>query len=147
MTHLLDTDICIALMRGRPEAPRRRFAEIGASVATSAVALFELNVGVEKSERPDFEHMRIGLLLSKLPVLPFESDDGRAAAKVLAEAGERALDRVEVSLVVKADVRGVGADRLQGNALDHKAGRRVQGSPPGQRSPELRCPAWTSTWT
>ncbi|HMR33584.1 MAG TPA: type II toxin-antitoxin system VapC family toxin [Geminicoccaceae bacterium] len=85
MSHLLDTDICIALMRGRPEAPRRRFAEIGAAAATSAIVLFELGVGVEKSDRPDFEHKRIGLLFSKLPVLPFEPDDGRAAAKVLAE--------------------------------------------------------------
>lgn len=85
MTHLLDTDICIALMRGRPRGARRRFAEVGTTAATSVIALFELNVGIEKSDRPDFEHMRIGLLLSKLPVLPFEPDDGRAAAKVLAE--------------------------------------------------------------
>lgn len=72
-------------MRGRPQSARRRFAEVGTAAATSAIALFELNVGIEKSDRPDFEHMRIGLLLSKLPVLPFEPDDGRAAAKVLAE--------------------------------------------------------------
>ena len=37
--------------------------------------------------------MRIELLLSKLPVLPFEPSDGRAAAKVLAEL-ERTGQRI-----------------------------------------------------
>ncbi|MDQ6876170.1 MAG: PIN domain-containing protein [Candidatus Dormibacteraeota bacterium] len=54
MTYLLDTNACIALINGRPETVRQRFARVSAGddvIATSSVVLFELWYGVAKSQR------------------------------------------------------------------------------------------------
>src|SRR5260370_5325319 len=88
LTYLLDTNACIALINGRPEAVRRRFARISAGgdvVATSSVVLFQLWYGVAKSQHPKANAERIATFLSgPLEVLDFTPEDAEHARRVRA---------------------------------------------------------------
>ena len=89
MTYLLDTNVCIALINGRPTEVRRRFEETtasGESVATSSVVVFELWYGVCKSRRPESNVERLNVFLSgPIDVLEFDSQDARESGRVRAE--------------------------------------------------------------
>ena len=88
MTYLLDTNACIALINGRPEAVRRRFARVSAGddvVATSSVVLFELWYGVAKSERRKANAERLATFLSgPLEILDFTAEDAEHSGRVRA---------------------------------------------------------------
>ena len=88
MTYLLDTNACIALINGRPEAVRRRFARVSASddvIATSSVVLFELWYGVAKSQRLKANTERIATFLSgPLGVMDFTAEDAEHSGRVRA---------------------------------------------------------------
>ena len=88
MTFLLDTNACIALINGRPEAVRRRFSRVSAGddvIATSAVVLFELWYGVAKSQHLKANAERIATFLSgPLEVMDFTAEDAEHSGRVRA---------------------------------------------------------------
>lgn len=88
MTYLLDTNACIALINGRPEAVRRRFerhCSDGVAIATSSLAVFELWCGVGKSQRREANARRLTTFLGgPVDVLEFDDDDARTAGDVRA---------------------------------------------------------------
>ncbi|GAC1642562.1 MAG: type II toxin-antitoxin system VapC family toxin [Candidatus Dormibacteraceae bacterium] len=136
MTYLLDTNACIALINGRPEAVRRRFARVSAGddvVATSSVVLFELWYGVAKSQRPKANAERIATFLSgPLEVLDFTPDDAEHAGRVRA-----ALEGLG---------KPIGAYDLliAGQALRHKATLVTANSSEFARVRGLRLQDWTT---
>ncbi|NQV81832.1 MAG: type II toxin-antitoxin system VapC family toxin [Alphaproteobacteria bacterium] len=82
MTYLLDTDVCIAVINGRPPAVGEHMARIvgdGATIFVSAVSLFELSFGVAKSASAEKNAERLEVFLAACEVLPFDSDDARVA--------------------------------------------------------------------
>jgi tRNA(fMet)-specific endonuclease VapC len=92
LTYLLDTNACIALINGRPEAVRRRFARVSAGddvIATSSVVLFELWYGIAKSQHTKANAERIATFLSgPLEVMDFTSEDAEHAGRIRANLEE-----------------------------------------------------------
>lgn len=85
MTYLLDTDVCVNILRGRDEALRERLAEIPAGeVALCSMVLAELLVGAVKSARREANVAAIEVFAGEFVCLPFDA----TAARVY--AGERA---------------------------------------------------------
>jgi tRNA(fMet)-specific endonuclease VapC len=86
VTHLLDTDTCIHLLRGR-EATVARAAEHGpADLAISAITRYELLYGVERCP-PAWrkkEGQKVRVLLDALQVLAFTAETAAIAATVRA---------------------------------------------------------------
>lgn len=89
MIFLLDTNVCIALIEGRPPSVRTRLAKAladGHEVVVSAVAAFELWYGVGKSARPDVNARRVETFFAgPIALLPFDDEDARYAGAVRAE--------------------------------------------------------------
>lgn len=92
MTVLLDTNACIAVINGKPQARaqlrqvhrRREIAFV------SAISLFELWFGIAKSRRATENAQRLEAFLSLVQPLAFDEDDARAAGELrstLARAG------------------------------------------------------------
>lgn len=75
--YLLDTNMCIYLMKHQPEAVARRFAQcyVG-DVVMSAITFAELQYGVAVSADPARERDNLASLIEDIPVMPF---DGAAA--------------------------------------------------------------------
>ncbi len=80
MTHLLDTNVCIALMRGSEQVRRRLTAHAPTDIGVSTVTLYELFTGVERCRAPDHERGKIAVLVEPLHLLPFDADAAAHAA-------------------------------------------------------------------
>ena len=74
MTHLLDTCICIHVIRGKAAGMRARFDmfQVG-DLAVSSITEAELRFGADKSAEPARNHRQLDQFLLTLPVLPFDS--------------------------------------------------------------------------
>ena len=86
LTHLLDTDTCSFLLRGRAPRAVERLAALGpARVAVSVVTAIELRTGAESSSAPKKYHRLIDTFLAELAVVPLVASDVNEIAKVRAE--------------------------------------------------------------
>jgi tRNA(fMet)-specific endonuclease VapC len=77
LRYMLDTNICIYVIKNRPTGLRERFNSLADQLCISAVTLGELIYGAEKSARPAANLAAIDQLAARLEVLPFAE---RAAA-------------------------------------------------------------------
>lgn len=78
ITRLLDTCMCIFLIRAKDPAIRERCSRFGVGeLAISSVTESELRHGAEKSMDPAKNHRQLDLFLLSLPVLPYGGDCAR----------------------------------------------------------------------
>jgi tRNA(fMet)-specific endonuclease VapC len=88
VSHLLDTNVCIALINGKPASVLTRFLEAitaGAKIFVPSIVIFELWYGVSKSSRVEANRQLLQAFLAG-PVIPlsFEDADGQVAGAVRA---------------------------------------------------------------
>jgi len=108
MRYMLDTNICIYLMKNDPPAVRARFETLAyGSVVMSVVTLAELKCGV--SERGT-DRSRVGKIVDRLvdfvPSLPFDDDAADQYAALYRAVRDRrrdALDRLIAAHSLAAD--------------------------------------------
>ena len=82
MTHLLDTQACVSILRGYPTAQARMASHLPSDLGVSMVSVFELFSGVEACRSPARERARVELFLSPLVLIPFDLEAARLAATV-----------------------------------------------------------------
>ena len=79
MKYMLDTNICIYIIRKKPEQVIRRLQELSLSdVCVSSITLSELEYGVEKSERRDRNKIALANFIAPIDVINY---DDHAAAR------------------------------------------------------------------
>ena len=113
MTYLLDTNTCIALLKGHPATVRRRFetaSDAGTLVAISSVVTFELWYGVGRSSRVQANAEGLARFLAgPFELVDFDEEDARHAG------GVRAALRAAGTPIGPYDVL------IAGQALRHRA--------------------------
>ncbi len=73
MTHLLDTDICIYIIRSKPARVLARFQGMEPGrLGISAVTASELQFGVEKSSDPDRNRSALAQFLLPLEIPSYD---------------------------------------------------------------------------
>jgi tRNA(fMet)-specific endonuclease VapC len=82
---LLDTNICIAVMRGNEKAVSRLAAMSPGDCGISTIAVFELFVGVGKCANPPLERAKVTRFLSAMSVLSFDESAAIRAGELRAE--------------------------------------------------------------
>ena len=95
--YMLDTNICIYLMKHQPPEVAERFAQcfVG-EVVISAITLAELEYGVACSgSSKDRNHAALGGLLDDIVVAPFEARAARAYGPLRANHRERNKDALD----------------------------------------------------
>ena len=127
--YMLDTNICIYLMKHQPPEVRERFAQcfVG-DVIISAVTLAELEFGIEGSSIAAKESNRSALesLLDDIKVAPFDAQAAKAYGPIRAAYKDRnrdALDKLIASHAV-----ALGVTLVTNNEADfvNYAGLRVE---------------------
>ena len=107
---MLDTNICIYLMKHQPPQVRTRFAEcfVG-DVVMSAITLAELEFGVACSAADAQAHNQALLdsLLEDIPVAPFETDAARSYGPLRAANRQRHKDALDKLIAAHALALGV----------------------------------------
>jgi tRNA(fMet)-specific endonuclease VapC len=77
--YMLDTNMCIYLMKNQPEEVARRFAQcyVG-DVVMSSITYAELEYGVAASQNPEKERINLASLVEDILVIPFDAAAGVA---------------------------------------------------------------------
>jgi tRNA(fMet)-specific endonuclease VapC len=81
---LLDTDTVVALLRGLENVARQARAHPVRSLAISAVTLYELRVGVEKSRDREKYRRALNDAMAPFVLVPFEDSAALEAAQIRA---------------------------------------------------------------
>ena len=130
LRYMLDTNLCIRVLRDRPAGLRTRFNAEADGLCTSTVVLFELLHGAEKSAQPVENRREVERFASRLEVLAFDAAAAAHAAEI-----RRALERQgqgigAYDLMIAGHSRSRGLVVVTGNLREFS---RVAG---------LRCEDW-----
>jgi tRNA(fMet)-specific endonuclease VapC len=82
MTFLLDTNVCIAAMRGNPRVVQELAVRRPEDCAVSMVTVFELFAGVCRCNDPEGEGRKVSTFLEPFHLLPFDWDSALKTAEV-----------------------------------------------------------------
>jgi tRNA(fMet)-specific endonuclease VapC len=85
LTYMLDTNICIYVMKKYPQELRERFNTLAEQLCISSVTLSELRYGAEKSTRRVENLTAIEHFVTRLEVLPFGDKAAAHYGQVRAE--------------------------------------------------------------
>ena len=82
MTHLLDPDTCVGILRQRPGMVARLNQLSPSDCGLSQVTVYELLCGVEKAQDPARELQKVEHFLSVIVELPFDRAAAETASRV-----------------------------------------------------------------
>ena len=86
MRYMLDTNICIYVIKHKPEKVFRKLEKIDPrDVCISAVTYSELVYGVEKSSEAERNRVALSILLSNIEIASFDVEAANAYGKVRAD--------------------------------------------------------------
>jgi tRNA(fMet)-specific endonuclease VapC len=88
---LLDTNTLIYFFKGQGNVAERLFAVPPGDVAISSVSLYEIEVGIAKSEQPTKRRRQFDTFLAVVSLLPFDRSAARVAATVRVDLEKRGL--------------------------------------------------------
>ncbi len=130
LRYLLDTNLCIRLLRDRPQGLRARFNAEADALCTSAVVLAELLHGAAKSARPVENRREVERFVARLDVLAFDATAASHAGEIRAALERRGETIGAYDVLIAGHARSLGLVVVTGNLGEF---RRVEG---------LRCEDW-----
>jgi|SRR5437879_5227651 len=130
LRYLLDTNLCIRVLRDRPASLRDRFNAEADSLCISTIVLTELLHGAAKSARPEQNRREVEGFAGRVDVLPFDVDAAAHAADIRADLERRGQAIGGYDLLIAGQARSRGLIVVTGNLGEFA---RVDG---------LRCEDW-----
>lgn len=100
---MLDTNMCIYLMKNQPEQVARRFAQcyVG-DVVMSAITFAELEYGVAVSKNGTRERHNLAALVEDIPIAPFDAAAATAYGPIRDATRERKKDQLDKLIAAHA---------------------------------------------
>ena len=93
---MLDTNICIYLMKNQPVSVAKRFAECSVGdVVISSITYAELQYGVAVSVNPAREQKNLAALIQDIPVMPFDNLASESYGPIRAATRNRKQDHLD----------------------------------------------------
>ena len=91
LRYLLDTNLCIRVLRDRPASLRERFNTVADGLCISTIVLTELLHGAGKSAQPEANRREVDRFAARLDVLPFDEDAAAHGSVTLQVSRRREL--------------------------------------------------------
>ena len=88
---MLDTNICIYVIKNKPAGIRERFERQAEELCISTITLGELLFGAEKSARPDQNRVGVEEFVGRLEIRPFTASAAAHYGQIRADLGRRGL--------------------------------------------------------
>jgi tRNA(fMet)-specific endonuclease VapC len=130
LRYLLDTNLCIRVLRDRPRAVRDRFNLEADGLCISTIVLSELLHGAAKSDRPEHNRREVERFAARLDVLAFDEAAAAHAADIRATLERQGLPIGGYDLLIAGHARSRGLTVITGNLAEFG---RIDG---------LRCEDW-----
>jgi tRNA(fMet)-specific endonuclease VapC len=127
---MLDTNVCIQVIRDKPAGSRERFLAEATKLAISSIVLHELHVGVLRSYAPDRHRAELEAFLPGVAILDFDDQAAIHSAEIKAELLNRGNVIGPNDLLIAGHARSLGLKLITGNLREFS---RVDG---------LRCEDW-----
>jgi len=101
--YMLDTNMCIYLLKHQPESVATKFAQcrIG-DVVMSAITFAELDYGVAACANPEREANVLAALTRRIKVVPFDETSAKAYGAVRLATRERKSDHLDKLIAAHA---------------------------------------------
>ncbi len=115
LRHMLDTSICIRVLRDRPAGARARFNAEASGLCVSVVTLGELFHGAARSARPLEVRREVESFAARLEVLPFDADAAWHFADIRADLERRGRVIGPYDLMIAGHARSRGLIVVTGN--------------------------------
>jgi tRNA(fMet)-specific endonuclease VapC len=127
MRFMLDTNICIHVVTGKPAASRR-FAVHAGSIATSAIVLSELRYGVAKSARPAANRAALEAFLALVQVIEYGAEAARDFGDLKQHLYALGTPIGPFDMLIAAHARSLGMTLVTNNRgeFDRVPGLRVE---------------------
>ncbi len=127
---MLDSNLCIRVLRDRPAYIRHLFENTASSLAISTIVLHELHYGAERSERSEYQRQKVANFADNLTVLNFDAPAAQHAAQIKAILANQGNLIGPNDLLIAGHARSLGLKLITGNLIEFQ---RVDG---------LRCEDW-----
>ncbi len=115
LRYMLDTNLCIRVLRDRPQALRERFNAEATGLCVSSIIVYELLVGAEKSAKPVEVRQEVERFLARLAVLQFDESAAAHAAEIRARLERRGSPIGPYDTLVAGHARSRGLIVITGN--------------------------------
>jgi tRNA(fMet)-specific endonuclease VapC len=115
LRYMLDTNLCIRVLRDRPTGLRERFNREAQALCISTIVLTELLHGAEKSNRPSENRREVERMAARLEVLPFDDAAADHAANIRARLERQGRPIGGYDLLIAGHARSRGLVLVTGN--------------------------------
>lgn len=115
LRYMLDTSLCIRVLRDRPPAARERFNLNADALSISTIVLTELLHGAARSARPEHHRGEVERFAARLDVLPFDAFAANHAADIRANLERRGLMIGGYDVLIAGHARSRGLIVVTGN--------------------------------
>jgi tRNA(fMet)-specific endonuclease VapC len=109
LRYMLDTNLCIRVLRDRSQSVRERFSLEADGLCISSIVLTELLHGAAKSARPEHNRLEVDRFAARLEILPFDAGAADHAADIRAalERKGQVIGAYDVLIAGHARSRGL----------------------------------------
>lgn len=119
LSHLLDTNTCIYLIRQRPAQALRRFEEFEVGeIGVSVITVSELRHGIEKSARPEQNAQALDQFLLPLEVMDFSAEAIKEYGRIRAALESRGTPIGPLDTLIAAHSVSLGATLVTNNTSE-----------------------------
>ena len=115
LRYMLDTNLCIRVLRDRPQGVRTRFNANAEALCLSDVVLYELLYGAERSNDPPRIRREVEHFAGRLTVLPFDSEAAAHTAEIRGDLERRGNVIGPYDLMIAGHARSRGLIVVTGN--------------------------------
>jgi tRNA(fMet)-specific endonuclease VapC len=127
MRYMLDTNICIYLIKKNPEKVLRHFREhaIG-EIGISSITLAELHLGVEKSLHIEKNREALGGIYHATGHRPFDAEASSAYGMLRSSLEQAGTPIGAMDLLIAAHAMSLGATLVTNNVREFKRIRKLK---------------------
>lgn len=121
MKYLLDTNICVYLIKKKPENVLEKLhSKMGDGFAISAITLAELMHGVEASAHQEKNTLALNQFLSIVDILPFDDEAAAEYGKICATLRRRGTPIGPMDMLIAAHAKAKGLVIVTNNMREFK---------------------------
>jgi tRNA(fMet)-specific endonuclease VapC len=107
MKYLLDTNICIYVIKRKPEKVIKHFKEHKpGDIGISSITIAELNYGIEKSSKPATNTIALKEFLQPLEIADYSQSDAEEYGKIRFELEKKGVPIGAMDLLIASQASG-----------------------------------------